>query len=96
MDKEDLSVRLASLSPARREWLELKLQQKRTDRTTGVTIPRRGTQAVVPLSFAQQRLWFLSQLEPESCTYNERSALRVDGVLYQRTSRRAKRDRRTA
>ncbi len=78
---EDLSVRLASLSPAKREWLELKLQQKRTERTTGVTIPRRSTHAAIPLSFAQQRLWFLNQLEPESCTYNEASALRLDGEL---------------
>ncbi|HEX8559857.1 MAG TPA: amino acid adenylation domain-containing protein [Pyrinomonadaceae bacterium] len=34
-----------------------------------------------PLSFAQQRLWFLDRLEPESAAYNLPSALRVRGPL---------------
>jgi putative pyridoxal-dependent aspartate 1-decarboxylase len=35
----------------------------------------------IPLSFAQQRLWFLAQLEPESPFYNESSALKLNGQL---------------
>ncbi|MFN2529802.1 MAG: amino acid adenylation domain-containing protein [Pyrinomonadaceae bacterium] len=35
----------------------------------------------LPLSFAQQRLWFLSQLEPESPFYNVATAFRVLGLL---------------
>jgi amino acid adenylation domain-containing protein len=35
----------------------------------------------LPLSFAQQRLWFLSQLEPESCAYNGSIILELEGVL---------------
>jgi amino acid adenylation domain-containing protein len=34
-----------------------------------------------PLSFAQQRLWFLDKLEPNSAAYNLPSALRVEGPL---------------
>jgi amino acid adenylation domain-containing protein len=35
----------------------------------------------IPLSFAQQRLWFLAQLEPEGWSYNLPFALRLSGVL---------------
>lgn len=36
---------------------------------------------LVPLSFAQQRLWVLAQLEPDSVAYNVPIALRVKGPL---------------
>src|SRR5207237_8916672 len=41
-------------------------------------VPREGS---LPLSFAQQRLWFLDQLEPGSPLYNIPVALRVEGSL---------------
>ncbi|RKH48164.1 non-ribosomal peptide synthetase [Corallococcus sicarius] len=43
-----------------------------------VPVPR---DAVLPLSFAQQRLWLIDQLEPGSSAYNLFMALRVEGAL---------------
>jgi amino acid adenylation domain-containing protein len=40
--------------------------------------PREGD---LPLSFAQQRLWFLAQLDPESPAYNVPAAARIRGAL---------------
>jgi amino acid adenylation domain-containing protein len=37
--------------------------------------------ADLPLSFAQQRLWFLNQLMPESSAYNMAEAIRLQGEL---------------
>ncbi|KPC78475.1 MULTISPECIES: non-ribosomal peptide synthetase [Streptomyces] len=44
---------------------------------------------VLPLSYAQQRLWFLHRLEGPSATYNIPFALRIDGPLDAETLRQA-------
>jgi len=43
-----------------------------------VPVPRSGE---LPLSFAQQRLWFIDQLEPGSSVYNFPAAVRLKGPL---------------
>ncbi|HEY7419406.1 MAG TPA: condensation domain-containing protein, partial [Ktedonobacteraceae bacterium] len=44
-------------------------------------LKRSPQEAAIPLSFAQERLWFQQQLEPESAFYHIPSALRLTGSL---------------
>jgi len=43
--------------------------------------PRAHAGGRAPLSYAQQRLWFLQQLDPASAQYNLPAAVRIDGPL---------------
>ena len=51
------------------------------DDTTARTIPLSSRERPLPLSFAQQRLWFLEQLEGPGTTYNMAWALSLSGDL---------------
>lgn len=76
-----LSQRLAALSPEQRALLEKRLQQRGLPSPTSVAIPRRPSDAIVPLSFEQQRLYFFEQLVPGSALYNIPLAIRLKGTL---------------
>ncbi len=77
----DLSQRLANLSPAKRALLERQLLKKEAAHAHQPAIPRRPMESACPLSFAQQRLWFLSQLESDSPLYNTYQAVHIQGAL---------------
>jgi len=78
----DVYADLAGLSPQRRRLLDLLLQQESPDGvSTSAAIPSRTANHDLPLSFAQQRLWFLEQLEPGNTGYVMDTALRLSGAL---------------
>ncbi|MFP2902999.1 condensation domain-containing protein, partial [Corallococcus sp. 4LFB] len=53
---------------------------------------RRQGNAARPLSFAQQRLWFIDQLEPGTALYNMPVAVRLEGTLRHEVLERALRE----
>ncbi|MCM3903132.1 MAG: condensation domain-containing protein, partial [Pyrinomonadaceae bacterium] len=75
------SKQLNVLSPTKRALVELLLKEKKEKQSRGQKILRRPESNVVPLSFAQQQLWFLDQLNPGEAYYNIPRALRLSGWL---------------
>jgi len=57
--------------------------QKQELKLVAPPILARVAKVEIPLSFAQQRLWFLDQFDPNSALYNIPFALRVVGSLHQ-------------
>src|ERR1700687_796746 len=76
-----LNERRSNLSATKQALLEKRLRGSTVDPLTSCAIRRRREKDPVPLSFAQQRLWFLAQLEPDNPSYNVPQALRLKGVL---------------
>jgi amino acid adenylation domain-containing protein len=72
---------IAELSSTERAALVSRLKQQRAaERERAQAIPRHAAAAHHPLSFAQQRLWFLEQLEPDG-PYKVPTAFRIRGCL---------------
>jgi amino acid adenylation domain-containing protein len=90
MPVDDAAARKSNLSETKKALLA-KLLSKSVERLPDKTapqagsdrnsIPRRPSGPSAPLSFAQQRLWFLDQLNPRTAAYNMPAALRLNGKL---------------
>ncbi|WP_265296077.1 non-ribosomal peptide synthetase/MFS transporter [Streptomyces sp. SHP 1-2] len=68
----------AGLSAAKRELLRRRLASRAPARAT---VPCRDPDTPVPLSFAQERLWFMEQYAPGTAAYNIPVVRRLRGAL---------------
>ncbi|HEY0078502.1 MAG TPA: condensation domain-containing protein, partial [Pyrinomonadaceae bacterium] len=81
MPDQDLNSKRSQLSTAKRALLEKRLKGRESGQAEGQSIRRLSRRERAPLSFAQQRLWFIEQLEPGVFAYNIPVALRLKGKL---------------
>ncbi|MEA5617544.1 amino acid adenylation domain-containing protein [Cronbergia sp. UHCC 0137] len=72
---------LSTLTPEQKALFERRLKEKGLTLPQSSTIPPRNKTENIPLSFAQQRLWFIQQLEPDSYVYNVPCVLKMQGNL---------------
>jgi len=72
---------MLELSGKKRAVLEALLREQGIGEAKTERIPRRTESEPAPLSFAQQRIWFLDQLEPENPLYNIHTGVELLGPL---------------
>ncbi len=68
-------------SAKKRELLRQRLRESGFDAPADEHIPRRDDRESAPLAFAQQRLWFLEQLQPGTAGYHLPLTVRITGEL---------------
>ena len=77
-----LTKQIEALPPEQRDLLVLLLSKKKREEAARSQIaPVSRTSDTFPLSFAQQRLWFISQLQQDNAAYNVSVGVRMEGPL---------------
>src|SRR5579872_2462895 len=83
----EIAQRIASLSSDKRRLLDLKLKgdalrpDLQRSRPEWLAITPASREGPLPLSYAQERLWLLDQLDPGNFIYNMAGAIRITGEL---------------
>ncbi len=73
------TARIADLSPEKQALLLRRIKEKSV--FVNQDIAKRTEFSPCPLSFAQERLWFLAQMEPDNPFYNMAGAVQLQGRL---------------
>ena len=69
------------ISEDKQKLLAYMLEEEQIEVSKIVSITPRDNSAESPLSFAQERLWFIEQFTPQNFAYNIPVALRIEGFL---------------
>src|SRR5262245_14158086 len=74
-----LHTRIEELPPDKIDLLRRRIRERKRGGPQTRIIARSDRGNQFPLSFAQQRLWFMHQLDPNSCALNLPCVVRVTG-----------------
>ena len=86
----EILEQVANLSPEQRDLLVLLLNKKKREASVHAEVTKHDRETdTFPLSFAQQRLWLLSQLQPDNAVYNMGGGVRMSGKLNRAALERA-------
>jgi amino acid adenylation domain-containing protein/thioester reductase-like protein len=76
-----LTQRLAQLSPELRAQLMKQVKGRAASPSLQAILPIARESETFPLSFAQQRFWFIEQVEPGNAAYHIATAIRLEGTI---------------
>ncbi|MEG3973100.1 amino acid adenylation domain-containing protein [Microcoleus sp. herbarium8] len=81
INKEQILARRHQLSASKQALLAQRLRGEIQSDSPMNLIPRRSSTDPAPLSFPQQRLWLLQQIDRINPSYNEHAAIQLKGLL---------------
>ncbi|HLO50179.1 MAG TPA: amino acid adenylation domain-containing protein [Kamptonema sp.] len=81
INKQQILARRYQLSPSKQALLAKRLRGEIQADSPINLIPRRDSIDSAPLSFPQQRLWLLQQIDRTNASYNEHGAIQLKGAL---------------
>ena len=89
MSDSSLLATWNALTPDKRKAFAALMRKKGINVYAGLPVSRASRTGVLPLSYAQERMWFLSQLDPESAAYNIAGGFELAGRLEPRAVQQA-------